>query len=103
MEALESMRIHTETSTHEVADNQHEIDIRYDTALATADNTITLKMAAKFIAFKHNFHATFMPKPFFGVNGSGMHTHQSLWKGSKNAMYDKADKYGLSKIAYQFI
>lgn len=103
MEALESMGIHTETSTHEVADNQHEIDIRYDTALATADNTITLKMAAKFIAFKHNFHATFMPKPFFGVNGSGMHTHQSLWKGSKNAMYDKADKYGLSKIAYSFL
>src|SRR3990167_735829 len=103
MEAIGQMGIITETSTHEVADNQHEIDIRYDTALATADNTITLKMAAKFIAFKHNFHATFMPKPFFGVNGSGMHTHQSLWKGSKNAMYDKADKYGLSKIAYSFL
>jgi len=103
METLEEMGIRTETSTHEVADNQHEIDIRYDTALRTADNTITLKMAAKFIAFKHNFHATFMPKPFFGINGSGMHTHQSLWKNGKNVFYDKKDKYGLAKVAYQFL
>ena len=103
MEALDSMGIRSETSTHEVADNQHEIDIRYDKALVTADNTITLKIAAKFIAFKHNFHATFMPKPFFGINGSGMHTHQSLWKSGKNAMYDRNDKYGLSKTAYSFL
>jgi glutamine synthetase len=103
MEALDSMGILSETSTSEVADNQPEIDIRYDRALKTADSTITLKMAAKFIAFKHNFHATFMPKPFFGVNGSGMHTHQSLWKAGKNAMYDRTDKYGLSKVAYQFL
>ncbi|OGF99009.1 hypothetical protein A2153_03220 [Candidatus Gottesmanbacteria bacterium RBG_16_38_7b] len=103
MEALNDMGIKSETSTHEVADNQHEIDIRYDHALKTADNTITLKMAAKFIAYKHNFHATFMPKPFFGINGSGMHTHQSLWKNGKNAFYDRADKYGLSKIAYNFL
>lgn len=103
MEALDAMGITTETSTHEVAEKQHEIDIRYDKALKTADNTITLKMATKFIAFKHNFHATFMPKPFFGINGSGMHTHQSLWKNGKNAFYDRADKYGLSKIAYQFL
>lgn len=103
MEALYSMGIQSETSTHEVADNQHEIDIRYDQTLKTADNTITLKMAAKFIAFKHNFHATFMPKPFFGINGSGMHTHQSLWKNGKNAFYDRGDKYGLSKVAYQFL
>lgn len=103
MEALYDMGIKSETSTHEVADNQHEIDIRYDQALRTADNTITLKMAAKFIAFKHNYHATFMPKPFFGINGSGMHTHQSLWKGGKNAFYDKNDKYGLAKIAYQYM
>lgn len=103
MEALNSMGIACETSTYEVANNQHEIDIRYDKALKTADNTITLKMAAKFIAFKHNFHATFMPKPFYGINGSGMHTHQSLWKNGKNAFYDKTDKYGLSKIAYQFL
>ena len=103
MEALNDMGIKSETSTHEVADNQHEIDIRYDHALKTADNTITLKMAAKFIAYKHNFHATFMPKPFFGINGSGMHTHQSLWKNGKNDFYDRADKYGLSKIAYNFL
>lgn len=103
MEALDSMGIITETSTHEVAEKQHEIDIRYDKALKTADNTITLKMATKFIAFKHNYHATFMPKPFFGINGSGMHTHQSLWKNGKNAFFDKTDKYGLSKVAYQYL
>jgi glutamine synthetase len=103
MEALDSMGILSETSTHEVADSQHEIDIRYNEALKTADNTITLKMAAKFIAFQHDYHATFMPKPFFGVNGSGMHTHQSLWKGGKNAFFDSKDKYGLSRVAYQFL
>jgi len=103
METLGEMGITIETSTHEVADRQHEIDIRYDQALKTADNTITLKMATKFIAFKHNFHATFMPKPFFGINGSGMHIHQSLWKNGKNAFYDKGDKYGLSKVAFQFL
>lgn len=103
MEALGQMGIISEMSTHEVADNQHEIDIRYDRALQTADNTITLKMAAKFIAYKYGYHATFMPKPFFGVNGSGMHTHQSLWKGSTNAMYDPKDAYGLSTVAYQFL
>lgn len=103
MEALRAMGIASETSTHEVADNQHEIDIRYDHALATADNTITLKMATRFIAFKHNWNATFMPKPFYGVNGSGMHTHQSLWKAGKNAFYEARDAYGLSKIAYQFL
>lgn len=103
MEALDAMGITTETSTYEVADNQHEIDIRYEKALKTADNTMTLKMATKFIAHKHGFHATFMPKPFYGINGSGMHTHQSLWKNGKNAMYDSTDKYGLSKVAYQFL
>lgn len=103
MESLFEMGIKSETSTHEVANNQHEIDIRYDRALKTADNTITLKMAAKFIAFKHNYHITFMPKPFFGINGSGMHIHQSLWKADKNTFYDKTDKYGLSKTAYQFL
>jgi glutamine synthetase len=103
MEALQSMGMLLETSTQEVADNQHEIDIRYDEALKTADNTMTLKMATKFIAYRHNFYATFMPKPFYGVNGNGMHVHQSLWKNGKNAFYDSGDKYGLSKIAYQFL
>lgn len=103
MEVLYAMGIESETSTYEVANNQHEIDIRYNSALKTADNTITLKMATKFIAHKHNYHATFMPKPFYGINGSGMHIHQSLWKNGKNAFYDRSDKYGLSKVAYQFL
>jgi glutamine synthetase len=103
MEAIYSMGIEPETSTYEVANNQHEIDIRYDKALRTADNTITLKMATKFIAYKHNFYATFMPKPFYGINGSGMHTHQSLWKGGRNVFYDKANSYGLSETAYSFL
>lgn len=100
---LGELGIHSEVATYEVANNQHEIDIHYDQALKTADNVITLKMAAKFIAYKYNFHATFMPKPFYGINGSGMHTHQSLWKNGKNAFYDSRDKYGLSKVAYQFL
>ncbi len=103
MESLYLMGIESETSTHEVADRQHEINIRYDRALKMADNTITLKMAAKFIAYKHNYHATFMPKPFFGINGSGMHTHQSLWRGGKNIFYSPKDKYGLSNLAYHFL
>lgn len=103
MEAVFEMGIEAETSTYEVANNQHEIDIRYNNALKTADNVITLKMATKFIAFKHNFYATFMPKPIFAINGSGMHTHQSLWRNGKNAFFDRNDKYGLSKIAYQFM
>jgi len=103
MESLRLMGIESETSTHEVADKQHEIDIRYDTALKMADSTITLKMATKFIASKHNFYATFMPKPFFGINGSGMHVHQSLWENGKNMFYADGDKYGLSKVAYQFM
>lgn len=103
MEALASMGIKCETSTYEVANNQHELDIRYDHALKIADDTITLKMATKFIAAKHGYHATFMPKPFTGVNGSGMHTHQSLWKNGKNAFYSDANEYGLSETAMQFI
>ncbi|MBI2616988.1 type I glutamate--ammonia ligase [Candidatus Gottesmanbacteria bacterium] len=103
MEALRLMGVDSETSTYEVANNQHELDIRYDKALKSADNTITLKMATKFIAYKYNYHATFMPKPIHGVNGSGMHTHQSLWKNGKNAFFDTRDKYRLSKVAYSFL
>lgn len=103
MEALRLMGVDSETSTYEVANNQHELDIRYDKALKSADNTITLKMATKFIAHKYNYYASFMPKPIHGVNGSGMHTHQSLWKNGKNAFYEKTDKYGLSKVAYSFL
>jgi glutamine synthetase len=103
METLWEMGISVETSTSEVAHNQHEIDIKYNQALKTADNTITLKMAAKYIANKHGYHITFMPKPFYGINGSGMHIHQSLWHGDRNAFFDANNKYGLSKIAFQFI
>lgn len=103
MGALSDMGITSETSTYEVAQNQHELDLRYVNALQTADNTMTLKMATKFIAHKYNMHATFMPKPFYKINGSGMHTHQSLWKNGKNMMYDRRDKYELSQTAYQFM
>lgn len=103
MESVGKMGIECETSTNEVANNQHEIDIRYDNALKIADSVITLKMATKFIAFRHNFHATFIPKPFLGINGSGMHTHQSLWQHNKNIFYNEKDNYGLSTIAYQFL
>lgn len=103
MEALQSMGIRTETSTYEVAHNQHELDIHYTNALTMADQVITLKMATKFIAYKHGFYATFMPKPIVGVNGSGMHTHQSLWKNGRNTFYDAKDQYGLSETAYQFL
>src|SRR3989344_631967 len=103
MSALDSLGIASETSTYEVADNQHEIDIRYDQALRIADSAITLKMAVKFIASHYGYHATFMPKPFTGINGSGMHVHQSLWVKGKNAFFDPQDKYHLSKTAYQFL
>lgn len=103
MEVLEKMGIVVETSTHEVADNQHEIDFRFDEALKVADSAITLKLTVKALAAKYGFYATFMPKPIFSINGSGMHTHQSLWKNGKNAFYDKNDKYRLSKTAYQFL
>ncbi len=103
--ALEKMGIEAETSHHEVAYAQHEIDFKYSDALTTADNAMTLKFTLKAIAQKHDLHATFMPKPIFGINGSGMHVHQSLFdiKTGKNLFYDRKDKYRLSKIAYQFI
>ena len=103
--ALEKFGINVEASHHEVALGQHEIDFRYDNALKTADSAITLRFVLKAIAQKHNLHVTFMPKPIFGVNGSGMHVHQSLFdvKTGKNAFYDEKDKYKLSKVAYNFI
>lgn len=103
MEVLDRMGISVESSTHEVADNQHEIDFVYRDALTVADNAITLKLVVKAVAAKHGFYASFMPKPLFGVNGSGMHTHQSLWKNDKNAFYNRRDKYRLSKTAYHFL
>ncbi len=100
---LEDMGFVVEASHHEVAPAQHEIDFRYDEALATADNIMTFKLAVKTIAKRHGLHATFMPKPRYGVNGSGMHINMSLSKDGKNIFADQSDKLGLSKEAYYFI
>jgi len=102
--ALQDMGMEVETSHHEVATGQHEIDIRYADALTSADNAMTLRYTVKAIAAAHGLYATFMPKPIFGINGSGMHTHQSLFTtAGENAFYDPDDKYRLSKVAYSFI
>ncbi|MFH1479495.1 MAG: glutamine synthetase family protein [Candidatus Omnitrophota bacterium] len=101
--ALEKMGIKIEYSHHEVAPSQHEVDMRYDDALKMADNVITYRIAVKEIASKFGVYATFMPKPIFGQNGSGMHTHQSLFKGEKNAFFDKSTKDNLSDTARSYI
>ena len=101
--ALEQMGFEIEASHHEVAAGQHEIDFRYADALTAADNIMTFKLAVKTLAQKNGLHATFMPKPVFGINGSGMHTNMSLFKDGKNVFADPADKRGLSKEAYSFI
>ncbi|MGD8228541.1 MAG: glutamine synthetase family protein [Desulfobacteraceae bacterium] len=101
--ALQSMGIEVEYSHHEVAPSQHEIDLRYDEGLRMADKTQTYRVTVKEIARKHGVYATFMPKPIFGHNGSGMHTHQSLFKGGKNAFYDPEDEYNLSDMAKHYI
>ena len=100
---LEDMDIAVETSHHEVAPSQHEIDLKFTDALTMSDTVMAYKMIVKEVAQRHGYHAAFMPKPLFGVNGSGMHTHQSLFKGKRNAFFDKKDKYHLSLIAKQFI
>ena len=100
---LEEMGIPVEYSHHEVAPSQHEIDLRYADALTMADSAMTYRLVVKEIAQRHGVYATFMPKPIFGENGSGMHTHQSLFKGDRNAFFDPADKYKLSKIAKAYI
>ncbi|EKD49844.1 MAG: hypothetical protein ACD_63C00032G0003 [uncultured bacterium] len=100
---LGKLGIDVETSHHEVARGQHEIDFKYDNALKTADNAVTLRFVLKAVAQKYGLHATFMPKPITDINGSGMHVHQSLFKNKKNKFFDKNDKYKLSKIAYHFI
>ncbi len=96
---LEEMGIGVEYSHHEVATSQHEIDMRYTDALTMADSVMTYRLVVKQIALQNGVYATFMPKPVFGINGSGMHVHQSLFKGDSNAFFDKNDKYYLSKIA----
>lgn len=103
--ALEEMGIRVEASHHEVAIGQHEIDFRYDHALPTADKAVTFKYTLKAVAERHGLMASFMPKPIYGVNGSGMHCHQSLFKAGtgENAFYDANDEYGLSEVARYFI
>jgi glutamine synthetase len=101
--ALEAMGIHVEFSHHEVAPSQHEIDMRYDDALTMADNVMTYRTVVKEVAHRHGIYATFMPKPLAGENGSGMHTHQSLFRGERNAFFDPADEYLLSADAKAFI
>ncbi|MBU0535510.1 MAG: type I glutamate--ammonia ligase [Nanoarchaeota archaeon] len=105
MIALEEMGIEVEMSHHEVAPGQHEIDFKYGDALSTADKAITLKTTIRSIAYLHSIHATFMPKPIFGQNGSGMHVHQSLFdiKTGKNIFFDEDSDTKLSETAKQFI
>lgn len=102
--ALEALGITVETSHHEVATGQHEIDFQYDEALRTADNAVTFRYALKAVARRFGLHATFMPKPFFGLAGSGMHTHMSLADLStgRNLFADVSNEYGLSPLAHHF-
>jgi len=100
---LESMGIGVEYSHHEVAPSQHEIDLRYTDALTMADNALTYRLVVKEVATRHDVYATFMPKPLFGENGSGMHTHQSLFKGDKNAFFNSKDEYNLSDEGKHYI
>ena len=100
---LEDLGFEIEASHHEVAPAQHEIDFKYDEALKTADNIMTFKLTVKTIAKRHGLYASFMPKPKYGVCGSGMHTNMSLFKEGKNIFADENDERGLSKEAYSFI
>ena len=102
--ALEEMGMQVEMSHHEVATGQHEIDFRYADALTSADNAVTFKYTVRAIAASHGIYASFMPKPIFGINGSGMHVHQSFFDAEgRNLFYDPDDKYHLSRMARSFI
>jgi glutamine synthetase len=101
--ALGAFGITVEALHHEVAVGQHEIDFKYDRALRTADNAVTLRLTLKAIAQRSGLYASFMPKPVAGINGNGMHTHQSLWRDGRNSFVDAEDEYGLSLTARQFI
>jgi len=101
--ALEHMGMTIERSHHEVAQGQHEIGFKYGDALEIADSVLTYKTTVKTLSKKYGLYASFMPKPVFGINGSGMHVHQSLWSGTGNAFYDGNNEYGLSKTALSFI
>src|SRR4051812_18264856 len=101
--ALEQVGIPIEYHHHEVGPSQHEIDMRYAPALEMADHTVTYRLIVKEVAAKHGVYATFMPKPIFGENGSGMHTHQSLFKDGRNAFFDTEDEWHLSAVGKAFI
>jgi glutamine synthetase len=101
--ALESMGFEIEAAHHEVAPGQHEIDFRYDEAVATADQLVTFKFVVRKVALDFGLHATFMPKPIAGINGSGMHVHQSLYTAGKNMFYDAKAKWQLSATALNYI
>ncbi|MFQ5865890.1 MAG: type I glutamate--ammonia ligase [bacterium] len=103
VEVLQALDIEVETSHHEVGPSQHEIDLRYTDALTMADHAMTYRLVVKEVALRNNIYATFMPKPLFGQNGSGMHTHMSLFEGDRNAFFDPNDKYHLSDVAKKFI
>jgi len=101
--ALEQMGVHVEAAHHEVAPGQHEVDFHYDDVLVTADNVSTCRFIVKNVALRNNLHATFMPKPIFGVNGSGMHTHQSLYRDEVNAFFDEAAEWQLSPTCLHYV
>ena len=102
-EYCDAMGIDVECIHHEVAYGQHEIDFRYDKAVDSADNAITIKTIVKTVAAQNNLIGTFMPKPFDGINGSGMHVHQSLWKNGNNMFYDENDKDNISLLMKKWI
>jgi glutamine synthetase len=101
--ALHAMGIQVEYSHHEVAPSQHEIDLRYKDVLTMADQVMTYRLTVKEIAAAHGVYATFMPKPIFGENGSGMHVHQSLFQGSRNAFFDANDETNLSEVGKAYV
>jgi len=101
--ALEAMGFEVEAAHHEVAPAQHEIDFKYTDALTTADNIATFRFIVRHVALEHGLHATFMPKPIFGINGSGMHTHQSLFKGGENAFFDPRGQFEFSDTGLHYI
>ncbi len=101
--ALQEMGFEIETSHHEVAPGQHEIDFKHSDALSIADKIVTFKFVVRTLAQRHGLHATFMPKPVYGINGSGMHMNQSLFRGEENAFHDPSSPDGLSAEAYHYI